>query len=405
MTVDVEAIRREIPLLNQPSPPAFLDNACMTLKPRPVIDAVVEGLERWPVCAGRAAYDLARELGERVHGARRDVARVLGARDPSRMVFTKNATESVNLVAHAFRLRKGDVVVTSDREHNSNFVTWHEACRRTGAVLEVFPTRDDGTFDEAAFEARLAAGDVRLVAMGHASNLDGTVLPADAIVRIAHAHGARVLLDGAQAAGHMPVDVEALGVDFYAASSHKMFGPTGVGFLYLKEGVEDEMGAFIVGGDTVEGVTYESVTFREVPARFEAGLQNYAGILGAGAAARYLARIGAADIHAHEVALNRRMTLGLDSIPGIRILGPPAPEDRGGILTFTYDHLGPHEIAILLDDRHNVQVRSGAHCVHAWFHARDIEGSVRASVYAYTSADDVDRFVAGVREIADKVGP
>ncbi len=400
MGLNVERIRRDFPILARPDPPVYLDSACMSLKPQSVIDATVRYYEDTPFCAGRSVYDGARSVERAVEDARAALAHLLGA-DPAGVVWTKNATEAVNLVAAAFPFRPGDVVLAGDREHNSNLVPWL-AQRARGVRVDVLPSRDDGAFDLDALVKRLGAGDVRLVAIGHASNLDGAVAPAREIVAAAHAAGARVLLDGAQAAPHHPVDLAAIGCDYYAVSLHKMLGPTGVGALLARREALDALGPFLVGGETVASSTYDGFELLEPPARFEAGLQNYAGLAAVPAAVRYLADAGPAVIEAHERALTERLDAALADVPGVRLLGPPAGS-RGGITSFTTDFLDPHELAILLDDKHRILVRSGDHCAHSWFNARGLAGSVRASLYLYSSREEVDALADAVRALSRRL--
>lgn len=400
--MDVSKLRHDFPLLAAADPPVYLDNACMSLKPRVVIDRLVRYYEETPVCAGRSVYDLSRSVADDVAAAREEVARWLGAASPDSIVFTRNATEALNLVAWAFRFRPGDVVLGSDKEHNSNLVPWQVAASRVGLRHEVLPSRNEA-FDLPAYEARLARGGVRLVAMAHASNLDGSSIPAREVVRAAHEAGARVLLDGAQAAPHAPVDVASLGVDFYAVSLHKALGPTGMGALYVAPGADADLGPFLTGGDTVVGTTYAGHELAQAPSRYEAGLQDYAGILGSGEAVRYLRRIGMDAVEAHERRLNEVMTRGLADVPGLRILGPADPALRGGIVSFTLAGVDPHELAILLNDKHRILVRSGDHCVHSWFHAHAVEGSVRASTYVYNTETEARAFGAAVADLAAKL--
>ncbi|HVM44922.1 MAG TPA: aminotransferase class V-fold PLP-dependent enzyme, partial [Candidatus Thermoplasmatota archaeon] len=306
--MDVDALRRDFPLLARDDAPVYLDNACMTLKPRSVIDAVRRYYEETPYCAGRAVYEGSLLVEEMMEGARRALAELLGGR-PDSTVWTKNATEAINLVAHAYPWTRGDVVLTSDREHNSNLVPWQLLASR-GVRHEVVPSKPDGTFDLDAWQTRLARGDVALVATVHVSNLDGYEAPARELVELAHERDVPILLDGAQAAPHRPVDLARLGADHYAVSLHKMLGPTGVGALLSTPAALAKLGPFMTGGDTVARTTYESAEFLDAPARFEAGLQNYAGLAAVPAAVQYLERVGLAAVEEHERALTRRLDAG-----------------------------------------------------------------------------------------------
>jgi cysteine desulfurase/selenocysteine lyase len=394
--LDVERLRTDFPLLSKPDAPIYLDNACMTLKPRQVIDAVTRYYEETPFCAGRAVYEGSLAVEQTMEEARAALAGLLGGK-PEATVWTKNATEAVNLVSHAYPWRRGDVVLTTDREHNSNLVPWQMLASR-GVRHEVVPSKADGTLDLDAWETRLARKGVALVAAVHVSNLDGYETPARELVELAHAREVPVLLDGAQAAPHLPVDLARLGADHYAVSLHKMLGPTGVGALLSTPTALAKLGPFMTGGDTVARTTYERAELLDAPAKFEAGLQNYAGFAGALAAIRYLERIGLDDVHRHEQALARRAADGLEGAPGLHLLGAPL-EARAGIVPFELDQIDPHAIAILLEDKHRILVRSGDHCLHSWFNARGVPGAVRASFYLYNTAEEADAFAEAVRSL------
>lgn len=394
MGLNAHALRKDFPLLRDPEPPVYLDNACMTLKPQAVLDATLDYYARTPFCAGRAVYEGSLAVEEQVETARRRLAAFLGAR-PDGTVWTKNATEAINLVAHSLPWKRGDVVLTTDREHNSNLVPWQRLAAR-GIRHEVVPSREDGTLDLDAFRRRLAQGGVALVAAVHVSNLDGYETPARELVALAHEHGARALLDGAQAAPHGAVDLARLGCDFYAVSLHKMLGPTGVGALLATPEALARLEPFMTGGDTVARTTYEGAEFLEGPARFEAGLQNYAGLAAVPAALDYLAGVGMARVAEHERALAARVLDGLADVPGLRLVGAP-PSTRAGVVPFSLDKVDPHALAILLEDKHRVMVRSGDHCLHAWFNAHGVPGAVRASFYLYNTREEADLYVEAVR--------
>ena len=389
------ALRKDFPLLDQPEPPVYLDNACMTLKPRSVIEAVTEYYTRTPYCAGRAVYEGSLAVEEKVEEGRRRLAGLLGA-DPEGVAFTKNATEAINLVAHSFPWRRGDVVLTTDREHNSNLVPWQRLAATRGVRHEVVPSRADGTLDLDAWRGRLARGDVRLAAAVHVSNLDGYEAPARELVSLAHDAGARVLLDGAQAAAHLPVDLGRLGADYYAVSLHKMLGPTGVGALLARPDALAALDPFLTGGDTVARTTYEGAEFVEGPGRFEAGLQNYAGLCAVAPAVAYLERAGLAAVAAHGRSMAARVAQGLADVPGLSLVGAPVGA-RIGIVPAALDKVDPHALAILLEDKHRILVRSGDHCLHAWFNARGVPGAVRASFHLYNTTEEADLYVDAVR--------
>lgn len=391
-----EKLRGDFPFLARPDAPIYLDNACMTLKPRSVIDAITAYYTQTPFCAGRAVYEGAQAVQQIVEDARAELAAFIGGY-PEGTVWTKNATEAINLVAHATPWKKGDVVLTTDREHNSNLVPW-QMLRARGVRHEVVASNPDGTLDLHAWRERLARGDVRMVAAVHVSNLDGYALPARELVHEAHERGAQVLLDGAQAAPHLPVDLGRIGADFYAVSLHKMLGPTGVGALVAAPHALSRMGPFITGGDTVARTTYEQPEFLEAPSKYEAGLQNYAGIAGVSAAISYLRKAKPDAVHRHERALMHRVEDALAEVEGLTLLGA-ARADRSGIVAFSLDRVDPNALAILLEDKYRIMVRSGDHCVHSWFNAKGVEGSVRASFYLYNTSAEADAFAGAVRDL------
>lgn len=395
--MDVAAIRHEFPHFDRADAPVYLDSACMSLKPRSVIDAVTRYYTETPYCAGRAVYEGSRAVGAMVDGARGALASFLGAAS-SHVLWTKNATESINLVAQSFPWEKGDVVLTSDREHNSNLVPWQRLRETHGVRHEVVASAKDGTLDLEAWKERLGRGDVRFVAAVHVSNLDGYVAPARDLVDVAHANGAQVLLDGAQAAPHVPVDLARIGADHYAISLHKMLAPTGVGALISKGEALAALSPFIVGGDTVARTTYAGAEFLEAPAKFEAGLQNYAGIAGVEPALALLSGIGMQAVEAHGRSLARRAHERLERVPGLHLVGAPISQ-RVGIVPFSLDKIDPHALAILLEDKHGIFVRSGDHCLHSWFNARGVPGAVRMSTHVYSTQREVDMFGEAVASL------
>ncbi|KCZ70739.1 selenocysteine lyase [Candidatus Methanoperedens nitroreducens] len=398
--MDIQKIRLDFPALTKKwngRYPIYFDNACMSLKPGQVIDAMNEYYNEYPVCGGRSLHKMAKKVDEKVSESREKFQRFLGAKRPEEIIFTRNSTEGLNLVANSKDFKRGDIVLTTDREHNSNLVPWQVQVHKRGIKHMVVYSNPDNTFDLTGFEETLNKNrNVRLVSMVHTSNLDGYTIPAKEIIRIAHDHGALVMLDGAQSAPHRPVDVGALDVDFFALSVHKMLGPTGMGVLYGKYHLLEEMAPFIVGGDTVSETTFETARLLPPPEKFEAGLQNYAGIIGSGAAVDYLEKIGRSNIERHEERLSRIITDGIKDLLGLRIIGPQDPGQRSGITTFTVEFPkggDAHDIAIILDETENIAVRSGAFCVHSWFNYRKYEAAVRASLYLYNSEEEARKFI------------
>ncbi|VVB95961.1 Cysteine desulfurase [uncultured archaeon] len=398
--MDIQKIRHDFPALAKKwngKYPIYFDNACMTLKPAQVMDAMNEYYNEYPVCGGRSLHRMAKKVDENVIESREKFQKFLGASRPEEIIFTRNTTEGLNLVANCFDLKKGDMVLTSDREHNSNLIPWQVQVHKKGIRHVIVHSNPDNTFDIARFEDILNKNrNVRLVSMVHTSNLDGYTIPAKEIIRIAHDHGALVMLDGAQSAPHKPLDVKTLDVDFFALSVHKMLGPTGMGVLYGKYHLLEEIAPFIVGGDTVSDTTFEGAKFLPPPEKFEAGLQNYAGMIGCGAAVDYLNKIGLSNIEKHEEKLNTIITGGIKDIQGLKIIGPQDPDMRGGIISFTVDFKkggDAHDIAIILDETENIAVRSGAFCVHSWFNYRKCEAAVRASLYLYNMEEEARKFI------------
>jgi cysteine desulfurase/selenocysteine lyase len=400
--MDLKKIRRDFPTVNREvggKPIVYMDSACMSLKPKQVTDAIVDYYTRLGACGGRSVHKLATEVSIKYEEGRERHRRFLNANDHREIVFTRNTTEGINLVSQCLDLKKGDIVVSTDREHNSNLVPWLRLRDTKGIVHIPFKSNEDNTFDLEKF-SEFMSRKVTLVSMVHTGNLDGYTIPAAEIIKIAHDHGALVMLDGAQSVPHQHVDVKKLDVDFFAYSVHKMLGPTGMGVLYGKYQLLEAFPPFLVGGDTVESTHYDSYKMLKPPAKFEAGLQDYAGVIGSAVAAEYLMNVGPENVHAHEVRLSEIITKGLNEIDGCRIIGPPSPELRGGINSFVIDGLEPHDIAMILDEVANIMIRSGMHCVHSWFNARNLRGSARASLYLYNTEEECKLFVDTLKDVA-----
>jgi len=402
--VNVPAVRRDFPALrDRPGgPPVYLDSACMSLVPRPVLAAMEEYYAEYPGCGGRSLHRFAQEVGARYERARETFARFLGRSDPAGVVFLRNATEAINLVAQGLPWKRDDRVLISDQEHNSNLVVWQRLAAEVGIRIDVLPLPDDGGFDLEQFEAMLDRP-VRLVSLFHTSNVDGRTLPVAAIAERARAHGALTLIDGCQAAPHRRAETDRWGVDFYAVSGHKMLGPTGTGVL---AGAVDRLGELrplLLGGETVEWTTLDAHALRPPPHRFEAGLQNYAGVLGAAAGVDYLARIGLDAVEAQQRAVNERVSRGLAGERRLRRLGPAHPADRPSVFAFALEGVDPHDAAVFLDEGHRVLVRSGMHCAHSYYARRGLAGNVRASFYLYNSLHDGTALVRGIEELLERI--
>lgn len=393
---NVEKIRKDFPSLNEKE--IYIDNACMSLKPQQVLDAMNTYYQEFPTCAGRSSHALAEKVENAVYTARTAVQQYIHARSPEEIVFTRNTTESINLVARGLALHKGDEVIVSDKEHNSNLIPWIRLVKEKGIVLCVIPSNADNTFSLEEFKKKLTTK-TKLVSIVHISNLDGVTNPIREITRIAHAHHVPILIDAAQSAPHTPLDVREIDCDFLAFSGHKMLGPTGTGVLYGKKEALIRLAPLTSGGGTVTSSTYHSFVEETGPARFEAGLHDYAGIIGLGAACTYLKKIGLKSIEKHERTLNALATKLLSQEKKIEILGPRDPEKRSGIISFTFPGLDPLNIARMLSS-HQIYVRGGMHCVHSWFTARNIKGSVRASFYLYNTEQEVKAFTETVHQIS-----
>jgi cysteine desulfurase/selenocysteine lyase len=399
--MDFNKIRQDFPILQEApgkKPVIYLDTACQSLRPTQVIDAVASYYTRLSACSGRSQHRLGVETERAVAQARDAVAKFIGAARKEEIVFTRNTTEGINLVANSLDLKPGDRVVLPDKEHNSNLIPWQWMARKKGIEVVILPSLPDNTFDVEAY-GRLFDRPVRLVALGATSNLDGVTIPLEPVVKKAHQNGALVLLDAAQAAPHMRLNMKSLDADFLAFSGHKLLGPSGTGVLYGKFALLEKLEPFLVGGDTVGNSTYTSCEFLPPPEKFEAGLQDYGGIIGLGAAVEYLQKIGFDAIQKQERLLNEMVTNELKSLPGLRIIGPQSAQLRNGVFTFTIDGIDSHRIALMLDQMAGIAVRSGMHCVHSWFNARGLKGAARASFYFYNSQDDAAALIAALQKI------
>jgi len=397
--LNIDKIRADFDILNKENgkKPIYLDSACMALKPKQVISAMDKYYADYPACAGRSSHKLGDEVTKKVKESRREVARFINASSENEIIFTRNTTEGINLLANSFGFSKGDVVLISDKEHNSNLIPWLVLRDRVGIIVKVLHSKEDGRFDLEKFKEEVRG--VRLVSFVHTSNLDGTTIPAKEVVRIAHENNALVFLDCAQSIAHRKVDVKDLEIDFLAFSGHKMFGPTGTGVFYGKSELLGKLNPFMTGGETVANSTYDSYEFLHVPEKFEAGLQDYAGIIGLGEAVKYLNNLDFKEIEAHELELNSYITGELERISKIKIIGPKDARERSGIINFYIDGMDMHKVAVMLDEMARIEVRSGRHCVHAWFNDKDILNSVRVSLALYNTKEEVEMFINNLNKI------
>jgi cysteine desulfurase/selenocysteine lyase len=403
---DLARVRADFPILARKvhgKRLVFLDSAASAQKPRAVIDAVSRCYEAEYANIHRGVYWLSARATQGYEGARERVARFLNARDPAEIIFTRNATAAINLVANSFGarfLKAGDEVVLSWLEHHSNIVPWQLLRDRSGIVLRVVPVNDAGEFLIEEYE-RLLSPRTKLVAVTHTSNALGTITPVSKIVRLAHDRGARVLIDGSQAAPHRQVDVQALDCDFFVFTGHKVYGPSGIGVLYGKADLLRSMPPFEGGGDMIRTVSFERTEFADIPNRFEAGTPPIAEAIGLAAAIDYVSALGFDQIAAHEQAVLTYATERLSDVPGLRIIG--TARKKASIVSFTLENAHPHDVGTILD-RSGVAVRAGHHCAQPLMERFGIVGTARASFGLYNGFDDVDALVDGLRRVREILG-
>ncbi|MDA3839521.1 MAG: cysteine desulfurase [Patescibacteria group bacterium] len=395
--MNIEKTRKDFPFLKS-NKNIYFDNACNTLRPVSVIEKMNEYYTDYPVCAGRSNFSLAEKLTNDISDVRKEVAKFIRAKKSSEIIFTRNTTESINLLAKSFKFRKGDVILTSDKEHNSNLIPWQYLAKEKGLIHKVIPSNQDNTFNLDRFKEMLTP-EVKLVAIGMTSNLDGVSVPAKDIINIAHKNGSLVLLDGAQTVAHEQINVSDLDADFLAFSGHKIFGPSGIGVLYGKMDLLESLNPFLLGGSTVSNSTYDDFELMPIPKRFEAGLQNFPGILGLGEAIKYIRQVGFKNIAKQELLLNTYLTTELSKIDGLKIIGPIDPSKRSGIISFYSDGLDVHQLSIMLDRSAGIMLRSGQHCVHSWFNSRGIENSLRISLSFYNTIEEAQKFILEFNKI------
>ena len=400
MSFDVQALRGEFPILHQTvngKPLVYLDNAATTQKPRAVIDAVSAYYERVNSNVHRGAHYLSDTATAEFEAARATVAAFLNAAREE-IIWTKGTTEGINLVAQSYgreRLQPGDEVLITALEHHANIVPWQQACERTGATLKVVPLNEDGSVDEQAYFDLLGER-TRIVALSHVSNSLGTVNPLARWLKAARDAGAVTLVDGAQAVAHFPVDVQQLGCDFYACSGHKLFGPTGIGALYGRRELLDAMPPYQTGGEMIETVSFEKSTWNELPYKFEPGTPNIAGVIGLGAAVRWLDRQDRTALATHEDALLASATEQAEAFDGLKIIGNAAT--KVGVLSFLLDGAHPADVGTLLDQQ-GVAVRTGHHCCMPLMDGLGIPGTVRASFSIYNTAEEVDLLFQALKKV------
>ena len=400
---DVRAIRRDFPILQMTvhgKPLVYLDNAATSQKPQVVIDRMVQYYEAENANIHRGVHFLSEKATHEYERSRVKVKGFLNARDAHEIIFVRGTTEGINLVASSYgrqNVKQGDEILISEMEHHSNIVPWQMLCQQTGALLRVVPVADNGELRMDAFEELLGPR-TKLVSLTHMSNSLGTINPVKRIVELAHRQGARVLIDGAQGAPHLPVDVQDLDCDFYAFSGHKLYGPTGIGVLYGKAVLLEAMPPYQGGGDMIRTVSFEKTTYNDLPYKFEAGTPNIEGSIGLGAAIDYLEGIDREQAAAHEMDLLEYATGSIRGIPGLRIIGE-APE-KAGVLSFVMEKAHPHDIGTILD-REGVAIRTGHHCTQPLMDRFRVPATARASFALYNTREEVDSFITGIHQVLE----
>jgi cysteine desulfurase/selenocysteine lyase len=401
VTYDVSVVRKDFPILERQVRPGvplvYLDSAATAQKPLAVLDAMRDYNEHHNANVHRGIHVLAEEATAMYEDARTKVAGFLGAPDRREIVFTKNSTEALNLMAHVLPFGAGDEVVITEMEHHSNIVPWQIACARSGATLKWIGLTDDGRLDLSNLDQVISRA-TKVVSLVHQSNLLGTVNDIATVAARAHDVGAKVVVDGSQSAPHMPVDLASLGVDAFACTGHKMCGPTGIGVLWARVDLLEELPPFLGGGEMIDEVTMAGSTYAPPPHKYEAGTPPIAQAVGLGAAVDYLTGLGMAAIHEHEQALTAYLLDGLSAVPDLRIIGPPTTESRGGAVSFVLDGIHPHDVGQVLDES-GVAVRVGHHCARPACLRYGVPATSRASLHLYSDTSDVDALITGLDKV------
>jgi cysteine desulfurase/selenocysteine lyase len=407
MGLDVARIRQDFPILHQEMnghPLAYLDNGATTQKPRQVIQALVDYYEGYNANVHRGIHTLAERATDAFEGARAKIAKLIGSPSPDQVIFTRNGSEGLNMVAYGWartRLKVGDVVVTTAMEHHSNLIPWQEAARVTGATLKIVDLNEDGTLKMSTYDRILAEGNVKLVAFTGASNVLGTINPIEEMTAKAHQVGAIVVVDAIQIVPHMPVDVVKWDVDFISVSGHKMLGPTGTGFLWGKAELLEEMEPVYHGGSMIAEVRLTGATWANSPAKFEAGTPNIADFIALGVAVDYLTNLGMESIHAYEMELTSYAWDQLSAIPGIKLYGPREP--RTGLISFNIKGIHPHDMSAVLNE-YGVAIRVGHHCAQPLTEALGVPATNRASFYLYNTPSEIDQLVGALHHAKEFFG-
>jgi cysteine desulfurase / selenocysteine lyase len=377
----------------------YLDNASTTQKPYSVINSITDFYSNYNSNIHRAVYQLAEEATELYEQSRKKIANFINVR-PEEIIFTRNTTESINLIAHSWarsNLKKDDVIAITEIEHHSNIVPWQILCQEIGTRLEYVGIDESGFLDIEYLIELISSRKVKLVSISHMSNVLGTIVPIERIVKTAHQYDIPVIVDGAQSVPHMPVDVKKLDCDFLVFSAHKMLGPTGVGVLYAKKELLEKMKPFMAGGDMIKEVFKFHTNYNEVPYKFEAGTPNIADVVGFGAAVDYLEKIGMENIRKHEIYLTEYALESMQSLKYITIYGPMDSKFRGGVISFNIADIHPHDLATIMND-HGIAIRSGHHCAQVLMQRLDVPATSRASFYIYNTKEEIDKFVNAIKE-------
>ena len=402
---DVNAVRAQFPVFQRKvngKPLVYLDSTATSQKPLAVIEAMDEFYLRYNSNVHRGIHTLSEEATAAYEGARERIARFINARSSREVIYTRNTTEAINLVAYAWgraNLKAGDAVLITEMEHHSNIVPWQILRDLVDIELRVVPVTDDGYLDMEALD-RLLDERVKLVSITHMSNVLGTINPVEEIARKAHAVGALILVDGAQSVPHMPVDVQALDIDFLAFSGHKMCGPTGIGVLWGREEILEAMPPFMGGGDMIRRVTLERSTWADLPHKFEAGTPAIAEAIGLGAAVDFLSSLGMANVRQHEIEITAYALEALSEVPHLRLFGPRNPHHKGGVMAFTLGAVHAHDVAAVLD-REGIAVRAGHHCAQPLMQRYGVVATTRASFYLYTTFEEVDCLVEALHKVEE----
>jgi len=377
----------------------YLDNASTTQKPYSVIDSITDFYSNYNSNIHRAVYQLAEEATNMYEQTRHKIANFINVR-PEEIIFTRNTTESINLIAHSWartNLKKDDVIVITEIEHHSNIVPWQIICQERGTRLEYVGIDENGFLDLEYMIELISSRKVKLVSLSHMSNVLGTIVPIERIIKIAHEHDIPVLVDGAQSVPHMPINVKNMDCDFLVFSAHKMLGPTGVGILYAKKEHLDKMKPFMSGGDMIKEVFKFHTNYNDVPYKFEAGTPNIADVVGFSAAIEYLEKIGMDNIRKHEIYLTEYALESMSSLDYITVYGPKDTKYRGGVISFNIADIHPHDLATIMND-HGIAIRSGHHCAQVLMQRLDVPATSRASFYIYNTKEEIDKFVNAIRE-------